>query len=255
MWPYIIGETDIDRYLPADFEQRLSNAWSWTVWPRLISGSGQAAFSPDDPIRLLSHNLDYWVPAVTDVIQTALRGFPEVDNGIKSGPVQLIDGSVLEGAEQANPRMGGTIWMGVEDASTFVAETVEAADRTGNLRGILDAVRSHRVQDDFSDKWSFAREDFERKLHSKRAKVSVRFVELTDTVPIQGPESNVVGSLITNDFLATLDPRNREIVVLLNSGVTSRTEIATILGYANHSAVSKRLERVRQQAAAFFEID
>jgi nicotinamide riboside kinase len=64
-----------------------------------------------------------------------------------------------------------------------VAETVEAADSTGRLRGILDTVRAHRVADDFSASWSYAREDFERKLHRKRNKVSVRFVELTDPDP------------------------------------------------------------------------
>jgi hypothetical protein len=41
-------------------------------------------------------------------------------------------------------------------------------------------------------------------------------------------------------------------VILLNSGVTSRTEIAQVLGYANHSAVSKRLDRIRQQVIDFF---
>lgn len=36
------------------------------------------------------------------------------------------------------------------------------ADADGRLRGILDAVRSNRVEDYFSDRWSYAREDFER---------------------------------------------------------------------------------------------
>jgi hypothetical protein len=49
-----------------------------------------------------------------------------------------------------------------------------------------------------------------------------------------------------------LDARNRQIVVLLNSGVTNRTEIAELLGYANHSAVSKRIVQIRRVAAAFF---
>ncbi|MQA82962.1 MAG: sigma-70 family RNA polymerase sigma factor [Streptosporangiales bacterium] len=254
-WPYGIGGTDVDRYLPADFEGRLGRAWAWTVWPHLNSGSGPAAFSKDDPIKLLAHNLDFWVPAVTEVIQQTLRGFPEVDEGVESGPVELVDGSLLEGAVAANPRIGGPIWMGAAEAAEKVAETVAAADATGQLRGILDAVKSNRVQDDFSPRWSFAREDFERRLYSKRSKVSVKFVELTDTIPVQGPDSEVIGKLITNDFLAMLDGRNQEIVVLLNSGVTSRTEIAQILGYANHSAVSKRLDRIRQQAAEFFGLD
>jgi hypothetical protein len=62
-----------------------------------------------------------------------------------------------------------------------------------------------------------------------------------------------VGTLVTNDFLATLDTRNRQIVVLLNSGITSRTEIAERLGYANHSAVSKRLTQIRQAAERYFD--
>lgn len=63
----------------------------------------------------------------------------------------------------------------------------------------------------------------------------------------------MIGNLVTNDFMSLLDVRNRQIVVLLNSGVTSRTEIADILGYANHSAVSKRLAQIRRQAERFFD--
>jgi len=73
-----------------------------------------------------------------------------------------------------------------------------------------------------------------------------------DTSPVQSAESEVVGDLVTNDFLAMLDVRNRQIVVLLNSGAT-RTEIAEILGYANHSAISKRLSQIRATAEAFFD--
>lgn len=252
-WPFLADHSGIDDFLPADFEQRLSRAWAWVVWPHLISGSKMSAFSADDPIKRLAHNLDFWVPAVTTTIQDRLRDFPEVNKGKTPGPVPLEDGSVLPDAVAGNPRMGGTVWVGEDDAADAVAETVEAADYDGRLRGILDAVRSHRVEDDFSAHWSYAREDFERKLHGKRRKVSVRFVELPDTLPVQGPESEVLGNLVTNDFLALLDARNRQIVVLLNSGVTSRTEIADILGYANHSAVSKRLTQIRKAAARFFD--
>jgi hypothetical protein len=37
-----------------------------------------------------------------------------------------------------------------DDAHDALVETVAAADRTGRLRDILDAVRSNRVEDDFS---------------------------------------------------------------------------------------------------------
>lgn len=118
---------------------------------------------------------------------------------------------------------------------------VEAADAGGRLRAIVDAVRSNRVEDDFSDRWSYAREDFGRKLYHKRNKVRVRFVELTDTIPVQGPETEVEGNLVVGDFLALLDQRERQIVVLLCSGYTKVGEVASILGYKNHSPVSKYL--------------
>ena len=254
-WPFMADYTGIDDFLPSDFYARLARAWASTVWPHLISGSKMKAFSADDPIRLLAHNLDFWVPAVTATIQNRLRDFPEVDKGKAPGPVTLADGSILAGAVAGNPRMGGPVWFGEEDAHDAVVETVDAADRTGRLRGILDEVRSHRIEDDFSPYWSYAREDFERKLHGKRRKVKVRFVELTDATPVQGPESEVVGNLVTNDFLALLEARNRQIVVLLNSGVTNKTEIADILGYANHSAVSKRLAQIRRAAEVYFDED
>ncbi|WP_231332087.1 hypothetical protein [Actinomadura graeca] len=148
--------------------------------------------------------------------------------------------------------MGSDLWRGEAEAAEVVRATVEHADADGQLRGILEAVRSHRVQDDFSDYWSFAREDFERKLYSKRSKIGVRFVELTDTIPVQGPESEILDGLVYGDFLALLNPRERQVVVLLHSGITKLTEIADLLGYRNHSPVSKRLTQIRKKAAAYF---
>lgn len=257
LWPFIADYSGLDDFLPDDFETRLSRAWAWTAWRHLEAGSKMRAFTRDDPIKLLAHNLDFWVPAVTATIQDRLRDFPEVDKGIDptllGGPVPLEDGSTLPGARIGHPRMGGTLWLGEEDAAKAVKNTVENADATGRLRDIIDAVRSHRAEDDFSDHWSYAREDFERKLHGKRRKVKVSFIEMPDTIPVQGPESEVLGNLVTNDFLAMLDARNRQIVILLNSGYTSNTEISHILGYANHSAVSKRLNAIREAAAQFFD--
>ena len=233
-WPFMGHVADMDEHLPADFAARLGKAWAATVWRHLSPGSGQAAFTGDDPIRLLAHNLDFWLPAVTATIQDRLRDLPEVDNGIDPGPVRLEDGSLLPGAVMANPRRGADIWCGERDAADVVAEVFEAADATGRLRGILDAVRSHRVVDDFSDRWSYAKEDFERKLYRKRVRVKVSFVELPDTIPVQGPDTEVEHAVVYADFLALLNPRDREVVVLLNSGVTKLTEVASILGYANH---------------------
>jgi hypothetical protein len=39
------------------------------------------------------------------------------------------------------------------------------------------------------------------RLYGKRRKVTVKFVELADTIPVQGPESEVLSNLVTSDFL------------------------------------------------------
>lgn len=253
-WPFGLERVDIAKYLPADFAKRLSQAWAAAVWRHLISGSGLGAFSPDDPIRILAHNLDYWIPAVTEVIQDTLRGFPLVKGeGELPAEVRLIDGSILKGAVPGWARMGGELWCGEDDAAWMVALAVERADTTGRLRGILDAVLSNRVVDDFSSRWSYAREDFERKLFRKRNKITVRFVELPDTIPVQGPETEVEDRMVFAGFMALLDDQERRIVVLLNSGYTKLTDIAAEMGYANHSPISKKLAKIRRQAEAYFD--
>jgi len=52
--------------------------------------------------------------------------------------------------------------------------------------------------------------------------------------------------------MTVLNPLDREVVVLRNS-TTNLTEIAAIMGYSNHSAVSKQLKRIRDLADRFFE--
>jgi hypothetical protein len=252
-WPYFAESGEINRYLPADFETRLERAWAHTVWRHLISGSPIRAFSESDPIRLLAHSLDFWLPPVTAVIQGFLRSMPVVDNGVEEIHPHLTDGTVFDSVVMANPRMGTDLWRGEAEAGEFLRATVEEADADGRLRGILDAVRSNRVEDDFSGHWSHAREDFERKLYHKRLKIKVRFVELTDTIPVQGPETEVEANLVFADFLALLDRQERQVVVLLQSGVTKVGDVASILGYKNHSPVSKRLARIRKKAAEYFD--
>lgn len=251
-WPFIADWGHLDDALPKDFEARLSQAWAALVWRHLMPGSPMGGFSHSDPIRLLAHNLDFWLPAVTEVMQDILRDSPLVDKGVIEEPPPLNDGTVLEGAMLGNPRMGSDLWTGEQEAAEVVRWTVEEADADGRLRGIIDAVRSNRVEDDFSGRWTYAREDFERKLYRKRSKIKVRFVELTDTIPVQGPETEIVGRTVFADVLALLNERDRQIVIVLNSGVTNLTEVAELLGYSNHSAVSKRLKKIRRQAARIF---
>jgi hypothetical protein len=45
-----------------------------------------------------------------------------------------------------------------------------------------------------------------------------------------------------------VDPKDRHVAVCLRNGHTRVSEISELLGYANHSTVSKKLARIRAHA-------
>jgi hypothetical protein len=193
------------------------------------------------------------------IAEERLRSFPRVKCESSKQELQLralqkelpTDSNVTVD----RPLCGGSIWAGEQDAWEATKQLVEVEDRNGKLRGIIEAVRANRVEDDFSKIWSFAKEDFERKLYSKRSKVKISFVQLDDTIPVHGPDCELVEDLLWEDFITLLDRKERQVVVCLRNGVTKVDEISKILGYSNHSPVSKTLARIRQKAKQYFELD
>lgn len=253
LWPHYLEDYWLEAMLPDDFDARLSNAYADFIWGHIDSGSGYGAFADHEPLRLLAHNLDFWLPHAHDVAEERLRQMPrvEVENEEQGRLLEQGRSEMPAEVELQRPRMGTILWEGEAEADRAVQDMVDRADQDGHLRSIIDAVRSNRVEEDFSERWSFAREDFERKLYRKRSKIGVKFVELDDTIPVHGPESEVHEDLLWEDFLAVLDPKERQITVLLRSGHTKLVEIAEHMGYANHSPISKALARIRKKAIEF----
>jgi len=253
LWPPSIPWGDYDKFVPRDFDSRLSAAFAYHVWPLLVSQSGITSFSKTDPIKILAHNLDFWMPYIQSVAEDRLGCFdrvePEGEDVIKK--LEIVRKELPFGVKADTPRMGGHIWFGEEEAEEATRAMVEKADKKGRLRAIIDAVKSDRIDDDFSSRWSYAKEDFERKVYSKRSKIKVTFVELDETVPVHGPESEAHENLLWEDFMGFLDKKEKRIVVLLRNGVTKMGDIGERLGYANHSPISKALDRIRKKAVRF----
>jgi hypothetical protein len=253
-WPMLRDEHLLENILPEDFDRRVEKALAYHLWPRLNSRGVPSKYSNDDPIRILAHNLDFWMPYVDLVAQrrAALFGrVPHEDAKQKAEYLKYKD-RVPPEISIKRPLYGGALWSGQEEADEATDEMIELADSHGNLRKIIDTIRSNRIEDDFSARWSFEREDFERRLYSKRGRVKVSFVQLDETIPVHGPESEIHESLLWGDFMAFLDEKERRVVVCLRNGETKLTEIAEMLGYSNHSPVSKRLAQIRQKAQRFF---
>ena len=257
IWPPLTYNHIIDPLLSSNFESQLSKAFAHHIWPLLNSGSKIESFSNNDPILLLSHNLDYWLPFAYSVAEERLRllGRVPCDDEEQEEKLLKLKNQIPNHIEAQRPLYGGAIWLGEEEAWEATKEIVKLADRDGRLSEIIDAVRSNRVEDDFSELWSFAREDFERKLYKKRSKVKVSFIEINDTIPVHGPNSELHDNLVWEDFIALLDRKERQVVVCLRNGVTKVGEISKVLGYANHSPISKTLKRIRQKAKQYFDLN
>lgn len=252
-WPFSVPDVWADHILPSDADQRLAQAFAAHVWSHLTRGSSLNAFSADEPLRLLAHNLDFWLPHIDTVATRRMAAFPRVEIANEKEASLLAEArrDLPAEVEINRPLKGGYVWLGEDEAREATRELVEVADQHGHLRGIIDAIRSHRVED-FSERWSFAREDFERKLYGKRVRrVKISFVELHDTIPVHGRDAEVHEDLLWGDLIAVVDPKERRIVVCLRNGVTRVGDIAKELGYANHSPVSKRLAHIRREAARY----
>jgi len=256
IWPFTC---DFNFYtnalLPSNFDNKLSQAFAYHIWPLLISGSKIYAFSKNDPIKILAHNLDYWIPYAYKYIENQLANFGRVQFDDKKQVKQLerLRRETPDDIEVNRPFRGGIVWYGEDEAWNATKNIVEIADKNGKLRSIIDAIKSNRIEDDFSDQWSFAKEDFERKIYKKRSKFKVNFVELNNKIPVHSPSSETHENLLWEDFLSILDTKEKRIVVLLKSGVTNLGEIGKILGYANHSPISKSLAKIRLKAQKYFE--
>jgi len=253
IWPVgAVNGTD-NLFIPKSFDARLAQAFSYHIWPLIDPGSRVSAFSKDDSLRILSHNLDFWLPSIFKVVENRLSLFERVDIEDERQRRKLAKArrELPLGVEAVRPLKGGIVWSGEEEAWEATEEMVELADSSGKLRAIIDAIKSNRVEEDFSDIWSNAREDFERKIYKKRSRIKVVFVELDETIPVHGPDSELHESLLWEDFFGILDQKEKRIVVCLRNGTTKMGDIAKEMGYANHSPVSKALIKIRKKAEMF----
>lgn len=254
IWPTIDnGWRDGLQAVP-DADIRLSRAVAYHLWPFLSPGRGPSAFARKEPIVLLAHALDFWLPYIDQVAQARMRalGPVEIDDENQRTVIQRLQLDVPPDVEVSRPLFGGAAWRGEAEALEATRELVERADAEGHLRAILDTIRSHRVEEDFSSRWSFAREDFERRLYRKRNRIQVSFLELPGTIPTHGPASEAEEGLLWRDFMGLVNPKDRRVVVLLRRGITRASDLARELGYANHSPVSKALARIRCLAQQYF---
>jgi hypothetical protein len=243
-WPYLPFDLD-----GQDDVTKLQNAFSAYIWP-FLNSSCKSSFSNNDPLIMLSNSLSYWANKLDSFIQSKTKEqghVPFEDDEQASLFKKYKDYGITR------PRYGFDLWSGEKEVRQITQELIEYADTTGRIREIIDSVKANRTHDDFSDKWSHAKEDFERSFYHKRNKVKVNFIEVMDDLPCFSDQSEFDENLMWEDLMATISVTDRRVVVMLRKGYTKYSEIADILGYKNHSPVSKAMKRIQAAAKEVLE--
>lgn len=242
--------------LGKDFDSKTASAFAHHIWPLLNPRSKIDKFSQNDPLIIVSHNLNFWLPHIRAVLEGKALAFDrcKVEDKKQERKILQLSKSLPEGITADRPRFGGSLWFDEEGALDATKKMIELADNTGNFRAIIDEIKSNRIQDDFSSRWSYEKEDFERKLYRKRDKFKISFVELDEAIPIIGSTCEIEDNLVFDDFLSILNPKEKQITVLLLKGMSKAVDIAKELGYGNHSPVSKSLKKIRAKCKNYLEL-
>jgi hypothetical protein len=253
VWP-LRGVATWQEVLRPSQRESLEVAFAQHLWSHGLGRlkSPLIAFSKDDPLKLLSHDLPYW----RSHMELLLREHHSYLDRVKHESDDPDPASVPTRHPHMTyemPRKGMEVWSGEVEAAEMTRDLIDIADERGRLRAVMDAIRSHRVEEDFSKRWSGEREDFERKLYRKRNKVKVSFVEFDDSIPYFDGEAELDGNVLYRGLMSVVDPKDRHVIVCLHNGITGVGDIAEKLGYANHSPVSKALARIRKKAAKWLE--
>lgn len=142
------------------------------------------------------------------------------------------------------PRMGGHLWNSEDpyDREWITKLLIDGDTTIQSLGPVVDVLLGSAVHEDFSDRYSWVKEDFERTFYSKRSKVKVRLYEFIDDCPVhEGVDTPGYEDILFRDLMAFFDERDRRIILALRHGKT-RSDISEQLGHSGHASVSRRVK-------------
>ena len=195
------------------------------------------------PKKITKGRLAYFcVGAMRDIFQQVGLGFQELYN---LGPDQEVP------------------YLTYEQWSNLVRNTTDQIIAEQNLQPMIDEVWNARTPEDYSEYYSKVKAAFEAEWHHSRTKAGKgmqsleRLMETSDgrrQILALSDESDFaeedIYRLWSQRFLETLPPKDRKILQLKTAGFTVQ-EIAERAGYKTHSAVVKRLRKIREKFEGF----
>ncbi len=211
----------------------LMTSYAAMIWPLFCKEKDYEALSVYEPTRYLANCFPFWAYELTQM-------------GILPNVQELL----LLG----NREYGYFPAMIVEEAIYRMMKTVDEKYKFSKIKEIADELPCF---EDFNNSITFAKQDFFRKWYHTRTKhpmVSLDDYKKTyaqnhngkqwDEIDYsQDLEETVISEIIVNDFKATLDKKDLEILEMRMDGYTLES-IAEKLGYKNHSGVLKRIRKI-----------
>ena len=250
--------------LPANYAERACAAFEKYIWTKLAPAARLRSdfFSPTSPLRLLAGDAQFWMHRLYRIALDRAEDAPEAreSEDDKWDPLDQLEQQFKASIPADNPHafhvrrplVGGTI-CDVDDPDEcdyFVEEMIHGAGVMDSLGPVIEALHAHRTHDDFSDRYSWVKEDFERSFYSKRSKLKVSVIETIDEMPVwSADDEQGYERVLFRDMMAFLDRNDRHLVLALRSGKTT-TEIARELGHSGHAAVSRRIKKLRAKVKA-----
>ena len=253
--------------LDPDYESRARAAFTQHIWSLLSPRArlGESAFATNSPLRLLAGDTRYWAHRLYRLALDRRDEWfePTTHEDDSWKPVEVLRGQILAQIPEedrsvfqvARPLVGGDIWdiFDADEREDVLRAAVDGEGVMESLDPVIEMLHTHRAHEDFSDRHSWIKEDFERSFYSKRARLKVDLVETIDDAAAYDLEANEpYEQVLFRDVIAMLDQRERRLVIALRMGKNAST-IARDSGLNGHASVSRRITALKAKLARFLQ--
>lgn len=209
----------------------LSDAWAYMLWRHLGIKAPKESFTGYYPAWIVSQ-----CPPLLEDAYLKMKGMRKSD--LRRLPVTTV-----------------FTWPSLTDAETAVQLMAEGLRRFHKFDEMMEIVNGHLDFRDFENhRRNHLKIDFYRQYYHTRTEVGLalswdKLKEDNNGDYIPGePGTNrrsVESEAILNDFFSHLDESNEKIARMLYLGYTQE-EIAQEMGFKTHSAITKRLKKIRE---------
>lgn len=252
----------------AAYARTIEDAFSKVIWSKIAPKRrcNPEFFSARSSLRLLAGDSRFWMNRIyrlaLDRRENWFSPTSFEEESCKSvEELQHEFDQAMAGDEERSefalrrPLMGGTIWLetDAEERNAVLEDALTGAGVMDSLEPVIDLLQKQHAHDDFSDRASWIKEDFERSFYSKRAKLKVELVETLDDAPVWSTDDcDGYGEVLFRDLVAALDVRERRLLLALRMGKTV-TEIATADGLRGHASISRRVTDLKKKVALLLQ--